>query len=89
MVLYSTHALKRMFQRGLSAAVVEQVLSTGQVIASYPDDTPYESRLILGFHGAQPVHVVAANAENSDTVVITAYVPDTSIWDSSFTRKLP
>jgi hypothetical protein len=78
-----------MFQRGLGTGVVESVLASGSTIASYPDDQPYASRLMLGWRDAQPIHVVAANTESGDTVVITAYIPDAATWDSTFTRKLP
>ena len=78
-----------MFQRGLGTGAVEQVLANGSTIASYPDDQPYASRLVLGWHEGLPIHVVAANTESGDTVVITAYIPDAATWDSTFTRKLP
>ena len=77
-----------MFQRGLSTATIEQALQSGQVIASYPDDQPYPSRLMLGWSDKAPIHVVAATTETNDTVVITAYIPDASVWDGTFTRKL-
>jgi hypothetical protein len=87
-IVYSSHALKRMFQRGLSTGAIEQVLESGQIIASYPEDQPYPSRLILGRADVTPIHVVAATTETKDTVVITAYIPDASVWDSTFSRKL-
>jgi Domain of unknown function (DUF4258) len=88
MVVYSSHALKRMFQRSLTTASVEQTLSAGQMISSYSQDTTYPSRLNLGFESQQPVYVVAADTQSDETVVLTAYVPDASIWRNSFTRKL-
>ena len=85
--IFSSHALKRMFERSVSTLTIEHVLEHGQVIQVYPDDQPYPSRLVLGFVGTTPLHVVAANTDVGDTVVITAYVPDTALWDNTFTRR--
>jgi Domain of unknown function (DUF4258) len=88
-ILYSAHALKRMFQRGLTLQAVARALEQGEVITHYPDDHPYPSKLVLGWDAGVPVHVVAALTEQGDTVVITAYVPEPSLWDETFKRKLP
>ncbi len=32
---------------------VREVLTSGEVIESYPDDTPYPSRLVLGWRGSR------------------------------------
>ena len=77
-----------MFQRQISEADVRQVLDAGQVIEDYPDDTPYPSRLILGWIGSRPLHIVAVhNAADDETIVITAYEPDPKRWDAGFTVR--
>jgi hypothetical protein len=43
-VVFSGHAIQRMFQRGIRREDVLAVLSSGEVVAEYPDDTPYPSR---------------------------------------------
>jgi hypothetical protein len=48
-LIFRVHALQRMFQRRITEADVREILQVGEVIESYPDDTPYPSRLILGF----------------------------------------
>ncbi len=54
----------------------------------YPDDRPYPSRLILGFVGERPIHVVSADIdEDNTTVVITAYKPDPNLWEPGFERR--
>ena len=76
-VHYSRHAIERMFQRGLSPAAIAAVLQAGEVIASYPEDTPYPSQLLLGFVLEQPVHVVLArDPETGACFVVTVYRPD-------------
>lgn len=63
-------------------------METGETIETYPDDTPFPSRLTLGWIGARPLHVVAAvNAEAEETIVITVYEPDLSEWEPGFKRR--
>lgn len=90
-LVFRVHAVQRMAQRGISIADVRKVLNSGEVIEDYPQDTPYPSRLVLGFIEERPIHVVAAdNSESAETIVITAYEPDHSQWNSSFRlRKNP
>jgi hypothetical protein len=44
-LVFSSHALKRMFQRGISTDSVRAVLENAQVVAEYADDKPYPSTL--------------------------------------------
>ncbi|WP_020493861.1 DUF4258 domain-containing protein [Verrucomicrobium sp. 3C] len=87
---FSRHAIERMFQRGI-ADTVEGIVRGGEVIASYPDDTPLLSMLILGFDQGQPVHVVAArNAASRLCHVITVDRPDRAVRSDDFrTRSQP
>ncbi len=72
-LVFRVHAVRRMVQRQISVDDVRHVLATGEVIENYPDDTPYPSRLILGWLGVRPVHVVAADDDDQtgETIVIT------------------
>jgi hypothetical protein len=77
-----------MFQRRISVDDVRHVLSTGEVVEDYPNDTPYPSRLVLGWCGSRPIHVVAAeNVETRETIVITVYEPDLTQWEPGFRRR--
>ena len=77
-----------MAERGFSPDIIKSVIESGTVIKSYPDDTPYPSRLILGFDGKRPVHVVSAyNSENDTEYVITVYEPDLLKWSDDFTER--
>jgi Domain of unknown function (DUF4258) len=77
-----------MFKRGISIEDVRHVLLTGEVIEDYPGDFPYPSRLLLGWSGIRPIHVVAAyDIKGDETIVITAYEPDPSQWDIDFRRR--
>ncbi len=86
-ISFSGHAVRRMFERGVSQQEVLQVIEAGESVAGYPDDQPYPSELLLGFSGDKPIHVVIAYNE-ANCIVITAYIPDSNLWNDDFrTRK--
>ena len=61
---------------------------SGAIVEDYPEDTPFPSRLTLGWVGQRPVHVVWATAPGMDRIVIiTVYEPDPEEWDSTFQRR--
>ena len=80
-----------MFARSISPEVVRSSVEGGEVIASYDDDAPFPSELLLGFLKDDPLHAVLAyDAETQTGYVITTYVPDLAIWDDEFrTRRRP
>ena len=79
-----------MFERSVSAADVRQVLEAGEMIEDYPDDTPYPSRLLMGWIGTRPLHVVVADDKvEQATIVITVYEPASHRWSSDFKRRQP
>ena len=85
---YRVHAVRRMFERGISEAQVRKVLEGGEEITAYPDDKPYPSRLLLGWRGERPLHVVAAyNARDDEEIVITVYEPEAALWEDGFKRR--
>ncbi len=87
-LVFRIHAVRRMVQRQISVDDVQHVLATGEVIENYPEDTPYPSRLILGWLGVRPVHVVAADDDRTgETIVITVYEPDPTEWESHFRKR--
>ncbi len=88
-ITYRLHAVQRMFERKISAEEIRYVLETGEVIEEYPDDTPYPSRLILGWYKGRFIHVVAAdNTPDDEIIVITVYEPDPSEWDSDGRKRI-
>ena len=87
-LVFRVHAIQRMFLRSISAEDVRDVLETGEIILKYPEDQPYSSRLLLGWSGSQPIHlVVADNVDEQVIIVITVYRPDPGQWDTDFRRK--
>ena len=88
-LIFRKHALQRMFQRSIQVEDGHAVLSGGKSIIDYPDDTPYRSRLMLGWCGERPIHVVAADTPENETIIITVYEPDAALWEPGFERKKP
>ena len=87
-LVFRIHALRRMFERSISVADIRHVLGTGETIEDYPEDTPYPSRLVLGWCRRRPLHVVVAdNAKGGETIVVTAYEPDPAQWQPDFKRR--
>ena len=82
---FSGHVFRRMAERGFSPETIKSVIENGIVIKDYTDDTPYPSKLILGFDGERPIHVVSAyNPEIDTEYVITANIRK---WSDNFTKR--
>jgi hypothetical protein len=90
-IIFSGHAVRRMFQRGLTTKEVQEVIEGGEIIADYPDDILFPSCLVLKRIKDRPIHVVVAlDDENQRCLVVTAYVPHPSQWSPDFkTRRKP
>lgn len=87
-LIFSVHAVRRMFHRGISTDDVHYVVINGKTIEEYPDDTPYPSRLVLGWVGEHPLHVVTAdNTEGQEIIVVTVYEPDLFTWEPDFEKR--
>ena len=89
-VVFSGHAIQRMFERGIRRDDVLAVMAQGETITEYADDKPYPSRLLLGSVETKPLHVVLAfNEATGLCIVVTAYEPAPEQWNSEFrTRKM-
>jgi hypothetical protein len=87
-VIYSGHAIRRMFERKISEKDIFEVIESGNLIAEYPNDVPYPSYLLLGFSQNTPLHVlIAKDQESDDCYVVTTYVPHRDIWNDDFKTR--
>lgn len=59
-----------MFQRGINEHDVRAILTTGETIEEYPGDIPYPSRLIIGWIGKRPIHIVAADNVTEHEIIM-------------------
>lgn len=88
-LVFRVHAIQRMYQRDISEVEVRHVITTGETVEDYPDDTPYPSRLVLGWNDRRPIHVVVAdNVDEQENIVITVYEPDPLEWQPDFKRRM-
>jgi hypothetical protein len=87
-LLFRVHAVQRMFERKISARAVAHTLHAGEMIEDYSSEMPEPSRLVLGFQGSRPLHVVTSeNQKTNEITVVTAYNPDPGKWDKDFKRR--
>ncbi len=81
-IIFRVHAVQRMFEREVSAKRVLRAIRTGETIEDYSSEMLEPSRLILGFQGKRPFHVVTSeNPETNETTIITVYIPDPEKWN--------
>lgn len=85
---FRAHAIRRMYERKISKDEVRDVIKIGKIIEEYPDDTPFPSKLIIGWINTRPIHVVLADIiEDKKTIIITVYEPNIKKWNENFERK--
>ena len=85
---FRIHAIQRMFERQISPEDVRSVVESGETIQEYPDDTPYPSRLVLGWKIERPTHIVVAdNDVANEKIIVTVYEPDPAQWTDDFKRR--
>jgi Domain of unknown function (DUF4258) len=83
-MLFSRHALEQMHTRNISVDEVRKALDSGEVLTKYLDDKPFPSKLLLNYHKTKPIHVVYAENEKAQLIIITVYYPDPALWSSDF-----
>ena len=82
------HAHQRMMERRISRGEVINVLLNGDCIMEYPEDTPHQSFLFLGWRDDKPLHVVLALNEIAAMVyIITAYEPDLLQFEADYKTR--
>ena len=87
-IIFRVHAVERMFERNISARKVSQVLHGGETIEDYSTEMQELGRLILGFQGKHPIHVIASeNPETNEITIITVYIPNLGRWNKDFKRR--
>ena len=87
-VIFRVHAVQRMFERNVPVKNVLQTIESGETIEDYSTEMPDSSRLILGFQGKRPVHVVCSeNLQTNEATIITVYIPDPGKWSKDFKRR--
>jgi len=79
-----------MVERRIRETDVWYVLNLGKTIEIYPDDQPYPSRLVLGWLESRPIHIVVADDQASqEIIIVTVYEPDPERWEADFETRKP
>ena len=87
-ILFSGHAVRRMFDRSISPLDVVEVIRAGEIITDYLEDKPFPSYLLLGFIRGRPLHVVVAVEDQAGKCyIVTAYDPDPDLWEPDFRTR--
>ncbi len=87
-LIFSHHALLRMYERKIGRLAVRHLADSGEVIENYPDDRPFPSRLVLGFPLGRPLHAVLADGPKSgQNIVVTIYEPNLAEWEPGFRKR--
>ena len=87
-ILYRVHAVQRMFEREIAVGKVRKALEAEDVIEDYSAEMPDPSRLIMGYQGKHPFHVVTSeNPDENEITVVTVYLPDPNKWKKDFRSR--
>ena len=85
---WKKHALKRLFERGISRQDVFDAIGAGEIIEAYTEDRPFPSYLIYGHGGNKPLHVVLALDESEGIIyIVTVYVPSPLQWTGDWKTR--
>lgn len=79
-----------MFERKIASSSVSHAVRSGETIEDYSAEMAQPGRLILGFQGKRPLHVVVSeDPKAGEVIVITVYIPDLDRWDKLFKSRRP
>jgi hypothetical protein len=89
-LVFTRHARKRLLERGIRIDEVRAAIGAPAVLEEYPQDEPYPTRLVLGWAGNRPLHLVLAGPTVAgDTILVTLYEPDLERWERGFLKRRP
>lgn len=88
-VRISDHADEEMQNDFFTLDDIFSFVINGEIIENYPGDKPFPSCLIFGMSlQNEPIHSVwGFNNKNAWAVLITAYRPDSNLWQNFRVRK--
>jgi hypothetical protein len=73
-----------MMQRQITPNDVRRVLEAPRLVGLNPDGT----RLLMGWSDGRPLHVLIAQNDGEDQIVVlTVYEPDREQWDETLRRR--
>jgi hypothetical protein len=85
-LLFLPHAVRQMSrpERMITPNEVARVVSKGELIEDYPQDSRGHSCLLLGFGDTDRAIHVVCSPKDDYLAIITAYLPDPTQWLEDF-----
>ena len=88
-VVFRVHAIQRMFEREISVKSVKKILETGEIIEDYSAEMPEPGRLIMGYQGNRPIHLVLSeNTKDNQVIIVTVYIPGPDRWKKDHRSRI-
>ena len=88
-IVFRVHAIQRMFEREISVNNVRKILETGVIIEDYSAEMPEPGRLMLGYQGKRPVHIVLSeNTISNQVIIVTVYIPGPDRWKKDHRSRI-
>ena len=88
-ILFLPHAVRQMSrpERMISATEVRSVVTQGEIVEDYPNDSRGHSCLMFGLGDQRrAIHVVCAPKDDY-LAIVTAYLPDVAEWEKGFKKR--
>ena len=80
-ILWTHHVNMRLRGRSISRQEILDAVDSYEIVEEYPDDKYLPSYLVLAQCGTKAFHILfAADVEDENVRVVTAYRPDTRSW---------
>lgn len=89
-LLFTPHCVNQMNkpERVISASEIREVIQSGRIIEDYPEDRRGHSCLVMGSTSTgRSIHVVCS-PKDEYLAIITAYIPDSKIWDITLMKRM-
>jgi hypothetical protein len=78
-----------MFEHKISVKNIRNILETGEIIEDYSAEMPEPGRLILGYQGKRPVHLVLSeNRKGNQVIIVTVYIPGPDKWKKDHRSRI-
>jgi len=89
-LLWTYHVNMRLIGRFIARESIFAAVDTFELVEAYPDDKYLPSYLLLGRAGSDAFHVLfAADVEDDNVRVVTAYRPDAAEWHDDLKTRRP
>ena len=86
-VIWSTHAMERIQQRGIEYTDIYNAIEMGKIIEQYPDSYPYPACLVLGFDLDDKILHLVCGCNGEVIKIITAYYPTPDKFDDNGEKR--